>query len=36
MRWLTNSWCWLVVIGGMLWMHVGKLVLRSRRGLSGP
>lgn len=23
MRWLSNSWIWLIVVGGMLWMHLG-------------
>lgn len=23
MRWLSANWVWLVVIGGMLWMHLG-------------
>jgi hypothetical protein len=23
MRWLSANWIWVVVIGGMLWMHLG-------------
>ena len=23
MRWLSANWIWIVVIGGMLWMHFG-------------
>lgn len=23
MRWLSANWIWLVVVGGMLWMHLG-------------
>lgn len=23
MRWLGANWIWLVVVGGMLWMHLG-------------
>jgi len=23
MRWLSSNWIWLVVVGGMLWMHLG-------------
>ena len=23
MRWLSANWIWVVVIGGMLWMHFG-------------
>lgn len=23
MRWLSANWLWLVVVGGMLWMHLG-------------
>lgn len=22
-RWLSANWIWVVVIGGMLWMHLG-------------
>lgn len=22
-RWLSSNWIWLVVVGGMLWMHLG-------------
>ena len=22
-RWLSDNWVWLVVVGGMLWMHLG-------------
>lgn len=23
MNWLSNNWIWLLLIGGMLWMHLG-------------
>ncbi len=23
MRWLTQNWVWIVVAGGMVWMHLG-------------
>lgn len=23
MRWLSANWIWVVVVGGMLWMHFG-------------
>ena len=23
MRWLSANWIWVVVVGGMLWMHLG-------------
>jgi len=23
MRWLSANWIWMVVVGGMLWMHLG-------------
>ncbi len=23
MNWLSSNWIWLVLIGGMLWMHLG-------------
>ena len=22
-RWLSANWIWVVVVGGMLWMHLG-------------
>ena len=22
-RWLSANWIWVIVIGGMLWMHLG-------------
>lgn len=23
LRWLSANWIWVVVVGGMLWMHLG-------------
>ena len=23
MNWLSGNWIWLVLVGGMLWMHLG-------------
>ncbi len=23
MRWLTQNWVWIVIGGGMVWMHLG-------------
>ena len=23
MSWLSSNWIWLVLVGGMLWMHLG-------------
>lgn len=23
MNWLSSNWIWLLLIGGMLWMHLG-------------
>lgn len=33
MNWLSNNWIWILLIGGMLWMHLG--MHRSHGGHSG-
>ena len=33
MSWLSRNWIWLVLVGGMLWMHLG--MHRGHGGHSG-
>ena len=33
MSWLSSNWIWLVLVGGMLWMHLG--MHRGHGGHSG-
>jgi len=34
-RWLSANWIWLVVVGGMLWMHLGMHRGHGGHGIHG-
>ena len=36
MRWLSANWVWLVVIGGMLWMHWACTGATEATAATGP
>lgn len=35
MRWLAENWVWIVVGGGMIWMHLGHGGMHGNHGSHG-